>query len=75
MTRQEQALAKRIGRVLRAYRADLQISQAELAKKAKIGQPHLCALEHGKSLPSLPVVRRLGKYLGFTPDEIFRNWA
>lgn len=50
---------------LRSY---LRMTQTELAKRAKISQPHLAAIESGKIDPQLSTLRRI--YQGLSCDLI-----
>ena len=43
-------------RILRTY---LRMTQAELARRAKISQPHLAGIESGKTDPQISTVRRI----------------
>lgn len=44
-------------------RAELGLSQAELARRASMTQPQISAIEGGDSVPTLPLLTRLAKAL------------
>ncbi len=48
-------------RILRSY---LRMTQAELAKRAKITQPNLAAIESGKADPRVSTLRRIYQSMG-----------
>lgn len=49
------------------------LTQDQLAKKAKLSRQMLSNIERGYSLPSLPVAYRIAKVLGSTMEHIFFN--
>lgn len=57
--------------MLKTLRRDQQLTQAQLAKQARVSQPYIVRLEDGtKTNPSLTVLRRLAKALGVTTAEL-----
>ena len=57
--------------VLREARASKQLTQEQLAKRAKITRGYLADLEAGhRTNPSLPVLRRIAKALGVPVTEL-----
>ncbi len=56
---------RRLGPMLRELRQERNLTQEELAKKAKTTRSHLSLLEAGhRKNPSLDVLKRLAKALG-----------
>ena len=57
--------AKKLGAVVKRLREARQLTQAELAKKARISQAYLSRLEAGeKTNPGIQIAQRLAKALG-----------
>ena len=61
------AMAKKI----KARRRVLRMSQAELARRAKISRTHLRRLESAEQEPTLGVIERLAKALNVHPGKLF----
>lgn len=60
-----------IGEIIRKHRADLNISQRELASMCGISHPTIGAYEEGRGTPSLFNLIKLAKGLGFTSFDDF----
>ena len=58
--------------LLRAARAQLGISQAELAHRADVTRQAVSAIESGKAVPTMAVALRLARVLGRRVDDLFR---
>jgi transcriptional regulator with XRE-family HTH domain len=57
--------------MLKILRLHKQLTQAQLAKRARVSQPYIVYLEQGvKRNPSLAVLRRLATALGTTTSAI-----
>jgi transcriptional regulator with XRE-family HTH domain len=57
--------------VLKTLREERDLSQVDLAKKAKVGRTYIVKLEGGdKKNPSLAVLQRLAKALGVPVTEL-----
>jgi transcriptional regulator with XRE-family HTH domain len=55
----------KIGTMIRRVRRRVRLSQAALAKKARVSQPYLSQLEAGTyKNPSIEILQRLAKALG-----------
>ncbi len=64
---------RRLDSVLRELRAQRNMTQEELAKRAKITRSHLSLLEAGhRKNPSLDVLKRLARALGVPVAELFQ---
>ncbi len=64
----------RLGDVLRRLRGAKGLTQAELARRAKITDEYVSMLESGaKQNPSLAVLRRLAKALGVSVAELLEK--
>jgi XRE family transcriptional regulator of biofilm formation len=62
---------RRLATVIRDLREREGMTQIELAKKAKVSQGYLAALETGlKKNPSLPTLRKLARALGVPVTEL-----
>ncbi|MGE3269836.1 MAG: substrate-binding domain-containing protein, partial [Chloroflexota bacterium] len=58
--------------LVRAARASLGISQAELAQRAGVTRQAVSAIESGKAAPTMAVALRLARVLGRRVDDLFR---
>ncbi len=58
------ALARAVAIEIIRYRAENDVSQAELAKRLNIHQPAIAMLEEGEHNPSIAILRRLSEKLG-----------
>src|SRR5688572_26367282 len=58
--------------LVRAARAQLGISQAELAHRAGVTRQAVSAIESGKTAPTMAVALRLARVLGRRIDDLFR---
>ena len=57
--------------MLKSLRLHKQLTQAQLAERARVSQPYIVYLEQGvKRNPSLTVLKRLAKALGTTTSAI-----
>lgn len=64
---------KRLGVVIRTKRQAAGLTQAELAKRARVTQGYVAQIEGGrKKSPSLESLRRLAKALGVTVAELLQ---
>lgn len=61
---QEYDILKEVRELLIQTREDLEISQKELSHKTGISQANISKIENGRSIPSLPVLKRLADGLG-----------
>lgn len=58
---------------LAEIRLKRQLSQRDLAAKAKMSQAYLCRIEVGKADPSLSTLKRLALALGVTVSELVKE--
>jgi transcriptional regulator with XRE-family HTH domain len=56
---------------LRVRRAELRVTQFEIARKAKIGETKLSRIETGLIDPSHDEIRALARVLKTTPEQLF----
>jgi transcriptional regulator with XRE-family HTH domain len=57
--------------MLKSLRLHKQLTQAQLAKRARVSQPYIVYLEQGvKRNPSLAVLQRLARALGTTSSAV-----
>ena len=62
---------KRLAKVLKTVREERELTQVDLARKAKVGRTYIVKLESGdKKNPSLAVLQRLAKALGVPVTEL-----
>lgn len=58
--------------LIRERRARLRITQAELAEHAEISQASVSQIECGEiEAPAYPIIVRIARALGVTPEELF----
>ncbi|MFI0937565.1 helix-turn-helix domain-containing protein [Streptomyces sp. NPDC021020] len=57
------AFARELGRLVRDRRAELGLSQTDLADRCGMKQPQISRLETGGTVPTLPLLRRLARAL------------
>ncbi len=57
------AFARELGRLVRDRRAELGLSQTELAERCGMKQPQISRFETGGTVPTLPLLRRLARAL------------
>jgi transcriptional regulator with XRE-family HTH domain len=69
----KETLAARVGERLRARRADLGRTLSAVAGEAGVSVSYLSAVEHGASVPSLPVLARVVHALGLPLAEVLRD--
>lgn len=55
---------------IKALRAEMNMSQAQLADKACISRPYLSEIENGRT-PSLSIAKQISSTLGATVDFVF----
>lgn len=74
MTKRElTAVAKRVGKRVRALRKAKGWSLADLAEKAGMFRTNICRVEAGRHLPSLETLLRLGKALGVSVEDLVKE--
>ena len=62
-----------VGRMLKALREGRGLTQADLARKAKVTQAYIALLEAGrKKNPSLTTLRRIAKGLGVAVEDLLK---
>jgi len=59
-----------LGRNIREFRLSSNMSQADLADKAKIRQPLISKMERGRGNPTLDSIVRIARALGVTVIEL-----
>jgi transcriptional regulator with XRE-family HTH domain len=69
----KETLASRVGERLRARRSDLGRTLSDVAGDAGVSVSYLSAVEHGASVPSLPVLARIVHALGLPLAEVLRE--
>ena len=65
-------VAVTVRRNVRAWRRARGFTQAELAKRAGITQPHVAVVEKGKHVPGLDVIERIAKSLRVSPHVLLQ---
>jgi transcriptional regulator with XRE-family HTH domain len=66
-------LRERVGLNLQRLRRSKDLSQEELADRAKIHQTYLSGVERGKRNPSLLVLGRIAQALGVDVEELVKR--
>jgi transcriptional regulator with XRE-family HTH domain len=56
--------------IIRQRRAELNMSQSELAAKAGVGKRHIRRYESGETQPTLPIAKAIASAFGITIDEL-----
>lgn len=64
-------LEQHLGRRLQELRTNADLTQQELADKARLDWKYLAAIENGRKSPSLAVLARLMHALDVEPPEVF----
>lgn len=72
-TEHGRSLAGRVGARLRKRRTETGRTLAEVAAASEVSVSYLSAVEHGGSVPSLPVLARVTHALGVTIAEVLRD--
>jgi transcriptional regulator with XRE-family HTH domain len=72
-TEHARTLAASVGARLRKRRTDTGRTLAEVARAADVSVSYLSAVEHGASVPSLPVLARVTHALGVGIAEVLRG--
>jgi len=70
MTSTAAAVKKHVGATVRKARLAADLTQVQLAKRARICQTHLSRIEAGDKAPSLGVLRRLAAVLDLSLDAM-----
>lgn len=70
----ERALARQLGATLRAHRARLRLTIAELAREAAISRGMLSKIETGQTATSLDTLSRLARALGVPLGQLFIDY-
>jgi transcriptional regulator with XRE-family HTH domain len=66
-------VTKGVRQMLRHLREQRGLTQAELARRARITQAYVAKLEAGEKIPSLATVQRLARVLGVSVDTLTLN--
>jgi len=74
-TKPDLALLRRFGAKLRQLRQERNFSQAQLAKKVKLGSRTVFLYEQGRMSPSIEVIARLARFFQVTADELIFDEA
>ena len=59
-----------LGKYLKKHRLDLNLSQAEMAKRLKTSQSYYCMIENGAAKPGIQFIRRIAKELRLDPSVV-----
>ena len=60
-----------LGKTIEAVRTDKELSREKLAELVGVSPKHLSNIEHGISLPSVPVLAELIYTLEIPPEKVF----
>ena len=66
-------LQKRFGKIVRARREAVGVSQEALADQAGLHRTYISMLERGQRMPSIEVVRKLARALGTTMASLMAD--
>jgi transcriptional regulator with XRE-family HTH domain len=66
-------LGKDLGRRLRYLRAQLGVTQSELAQRTAMGRAYISKVEHGKILPRYATLVRMAVSLGVEVEDLVRS--
>ena len=72
-SRNDVKVLKKFGSVIKARRDDLDISQEELAERAKLHRTYVGGIEQGRRNLSLLNIIKLSEALDLAPEDIFRQ--
>jgi transcriptional regulator with XRE-family HTH domain len=70
MNNEIHSLAYKFGKRIKFERIKRDLTQEQLAEMAKIGRTTITNLERNTSSPTLDVVEKLAKALGYEPHEL-----
>lgn len=56
--------------IMKRRRYELRVTQEELADACKVSRQTIMSIEHGQSVPSWIIVKRIAKALDFSIDQI-----
>ena len=62
-----------LGRELRRARRDADLTQEELARKAKMERTYISDVERGAHIPSVVLFIKLCKAIGIAPSKVMRR--
>ena len=62
---------RKVAKRLKAYRIDRDLTQADIAKQAKMSTNYYAKIERGEVRPSVDIYERLAKALKVTASDIF----
>jgi transcriptional regulator with XRE-family HTH domain len=66
-------IREKFGFAIKAKRAELKISQEQLAEKAGLHRTYVGDIERGERNPSLINIERIAKALGFSLSDLFKG--
>lgn len=64
-------VAKSFGRAVKARRAEVGMTQEDLADKAEVARSFVSAMERGEKAPTIRTVWRLGAALNCKPSDLW----
>ncbi len=73
-TRQDLAILRRFGGVLRELRTERGVSQERLAELAGVDRNYIGQIERAERNPAVVNVVKIAKALGVAPSELFRDF-
>lgn len=60
---------------IKDIRKRLKLSQSKVSQILNIEQSTYCRWERGDCYPSIPMIHKLAKVLGVTPEEVFKSFS
>ena len=64
--------SKKLGLKIRKFRAELNMTQAQFAKKLKVDTAYLSNLENGNKNPTIDTIEKIAKSLGVSIEELIK---
>lgn len=59
-----------VGDAIKGRRAEQSLSRATLAKQVGVSESQLAALEAERDLPTVPTLKKVARFFGFSPEQV-----
>ena len=62
---------KNVGNIIKELRANLEMTQAELAELVGVARVSIVSIETGRFIPTIETALRISKAMGVSTDQLF----